>query len=184
MGAAARLEGNLRRAERAFLHGRRRRRSGFQAIGLLHDEEHRGSHDHKSERVVEQLAVGDHRDAARLRFGERGGTAFRRVQQDLAKSETEATLISISVDPTVDTPQRLNDFAAKFKAGPGWTFVTGDNAEITSLLTALGTAVAIKTDHTPMILIGNDATGYWTRAYGLSSPAVLVKAIAEAANHK
>lgn len=109
---------------------------------------------------------------------------FRRVQQDLATSAPGAKLISISVDPTTDTPQRLNDFAARFKAGPGWTFVTGDNTEITSLLRALGAAVANKNDHTPMILIGNDAADFWTRAYGLSSPSALVKAIAEAANHK
>ncbi len=109
---------------------------------------------------------------------------FRKVQQDLATSAPEAKLISISVDPSTDNPQRLNDFAAKFKAGPGWTFVTGDQTEITSLLRALGAAVADKNDHTPMILIGNDAAGYWTRAYGLSSPTTLVKTIAEAANHK
>ena len=109
---------------------------------------------------------------------------FRKVQQDLAISASEAKLISISVDPATDNPQRLNDFAARFKAGPGWTFVTGDNTDITSLLRALGAAVSDKNDHTPMILIGNDVAGYWTRAYGLSSPTALVKTIAEAANHK
>src|SRR6185295_11562129 len=59
---------------------------------------------------------------------------FRRVQQDVTTSAPDATLISISVDPATDTPQRLSDFSAKFKAGPGWTFVTGDPAEIGSLL--------------------------------------------------
>jgi cytochrome oxidase Cu insertion factor (SCO1/SenC/PrrC family) len=105
---------------------------------------------------------------------------FRRVQQDTAERGMEVQLISISVDPTTDTPERLNAFAAKFKAGPGWTFVTGDKSEIDSLLQALGVAVADKNDHTPMILIGNDLTGYWTRAYGLSSPTSLVRVIAEA----
>lgn len=109
---------------------------------------------------------------------------FRRVQQDAVERGMEAQLISVSVDPTTDTPERLHDFAAKFKAGPGWTFVTGDKSEIDSLLQALGVAVANKNDHTPMILIGNDLTGYWTRAYGLSSPTSLVKIIAEAAGHK
>ena len=109
---------------------------------------------------------------------------FRRVQQDLARSTPEAKLISISVDPATDNPQRLSDFAARFKAGPGWTFVTGDNTDITSLLRALGAAVSDKNDHTPMILIGNDVAGYWTRAYGLSSPTTLVKTIVKAANHK
>jgi cytochrome oxidase Cu insertion factor (SCO1/SenC/PrrC family) len=109
---------------------------------------------------------------------------FRRVQQELATIAPEAKLISISVDPTTDTPPRLSDFAGKFKAGPGWTFVTGDQTEISSLLKALGAGVVDKNDHTPMILIGNDRAGYWTRAYGLSSPTLLVKTIVEAANHK
>ncbi|MDT4953621.1 MAG: hypothetical protein QOJ02_1759 [Acidobacteriota bacterium] len=110
---------------------------------------------------------------------------FRRVQQQLSEQAgSNIALISISVDPTTDTPERLHDFAEKFKAGPGWTFVTGDQAEIDSLLRALGAAVANKNDHTPMILVGNDAASYWTRTYGLSSPTVLVKVITEAANHK
>jgi cytochrome oxidase Cu insertion factor (SCO1/SenC/PrrC family) len=109
---------------------------------------------------------------------------FRRVQQDLKTNASEAQLISVSVDPTIDTPERLRDFAAKFKAEPGWTFVTGDKNEIDSLLQALGVAVVNKNDHTPMILIGNDEAKYWTRAYGLSSPTTLIKTINEAAGHK
>jgi cytochrome oxidase Cu insertion factor (SCO1/SenC/PrrC family) len=110
---------------------------------------------------------------------------FRRVQQELEKGAgRDVRLISISVDPLVDTPERLRDFAAKFKAQPGWTFVTGDKIEIDSLLRALGAAVTDKNDHTPIVLVGNDATGYWTRTYGLSPPAALVKVITEAADHK
>lgn len=106
---------------------------------------------------------------------------FRRVQQDAQERSLDLHLISVSVDPSVDTPERLHDFAAKFKAEPGWTFVTGNKGEIDSVLEALGVLVANKNDHTPMILIGNDVADYWTRAYGLSSPATLVKVIAEAA---
>ena len=106
---------------------------------------------------------------------------FRRVQQNLTERAIPAQLISISVDPSTDTPERLRDFAAKFKAGPGWTFVTGEKSEIDSLLRAFGVAVADKNDHTPMILVGNDLSDYWTRSYGLSSPTTLVNVIAEAA---
>ena len=109
---------------------------------------------------------------------------FRRVQQELGKTGPNVTLISVSVDPTIDTPQRLHDFAAKFNAGPGWTFVTGEKAEIDGLLKALGVAVAYKNDHTPLILIGNDKTGVWTRAYGLSSPATLIKTMTNVAGPK
>jgi len=109
---------------------------------------------------------------------------FRRVQQDLTQERLPVQLVSISVDPVTDTPERLREFAAKFKAAPGWTFVTGNKSEIDSLLRALGAAVADKNDHTPMILVGNDATGYWTRTYGLSSPTALVKVIADATRQK
>ncbi len=109
---------------------------------------------------------------------------FRRLQQNLAERGLDVELISISVDPTTDTSERLQGFADKFKAGPGWTFVTGEKAEVDSLLQVLGVTVANKNDHTPMILIGNDVTGFWTRANGLSSPEALVKIITDAANRK
>src|SRR6185295_9693768 len=109
---------------------------------------------------------------------------FRRVQAELEKSQPDVKLISISVDPTVDTPERLRDFAEKFKAGPGWTFVTGDKTDIDSLLQRLGAGVGNKNDHTSMILIGNDPADIWTRTYGLSSPTVLIKVITDTASHK
>jgi cytochrome oxidase Cu insertion factor (SCO1/SenC/PrrC family) len=110
---------------------------------------------------------------------------FRRVQQLLGeRASSEVSLISVSVDPATDTPERLKAFADKFKAGPGWTFVTGGKSEMDALLRSLGAAVADKTDHTPLILVGNDASGQWTRTYGLSPAATIVKVIDEAAAHK
>jgi protein SCO1 len=107
---------------------------------------------------------------------------FRKVQQTLGeRGGKDVHLISISVDPATDTPTRLKGFAEKFKAGPGWTFVTGGVPEINSLLRALGAGVADKNDHTPTVLVGNDRAGHWTRAYGLAPAASLVKVIDEAA---
>jgi cytochrome oxidase Cu insertion factor (SCO1/SenC/PrrC family) len=110
---------------------------------------------------------------------------FRRVQQQLGeRAGRDVYLISVSVDPVTDVPERLHDFAAKFDAGPGWTFVTGSKTDIDSLLLALGAAVADKNDHSPMILVGNDLAGYWTRAYGLSPPTMLVNLLTAAADRK
>lgn len=109
---------------------------------------------------------------------------FRRVQQEAAARHLNVQLISVSVDPTTDTPERLLDFATKFKAGANWTFVTGDKARIDSVLQALGASVSNKNDHTPMILIGNDSTDYWTRAYGLTSPTKIADLLADAAKRK
>ncbi len=109
---------------------------------------------------------------------------FRRVQQEAKTRGLEVQLISVSVDPTTDTPERLKDFAAKFKAEPGWTFVTGEKTRIDAVLQALGAAVNNRNDHTPMILIGNAGTDYWTRAYGLTSPAKIVDILADAAKRQ
>jgi cytochrome oxidase Cu insertion factor (SCO1/SenC/PrrC family) len=107
---------------------------------------------------------------------------FRKVQQELGERVgRDIELISVSVDPTTDVPERLKEFGGKFKAAPGWTFVTGSQPEINELLKALGAAVADKNDHTPMILIGNAAANYWTRTYGLAPASTLVKVINEAA---
>jgi protein SCO1 len=107
---------------------------------------------------------------------------FRRVQQELGdRVGRDVQLISVSVDPTTDVPERLKSFASKFNAGPGWTFVTGNKPEIDLLLRALGAYVGGKNDHTPMILIGNDKAGYWTRTYGLSKAKEIAQIINEAA---
>ena len=107
---------------------------------------------------------------------------FRKVQQELGERVgRDIELISVSVDPTTDVPERLKEFSAKFKAAPGWTFVTGSKPEVDALLKALGAAAADKNDHTPMILIGNDAAGYWTRTYGLAPASTLVEVVNEAA---
>ena len=107
---------------------------------------------------------------------------FRKVQQELGdRVGRDVQMISISVDPTTDVPDRLRAFSAKFHAGPGWTFVTGDKQEITLLLKALGANVGDKNDHSPMVLVGNDSVGYWTRTYGLAPADTLAKVITDAA---
>ena len=105
---------------------------------------------------------------------------MRKVQQSLGeRSGGGIQLISISVDPVTDVPQRLKTFAKQFSAGEGWAFITGGKQEIDSLLKALGAYSANKLDHTPMFLIGNDAAGYWTRIYGLSSAQAIAKLATE-----
>ena len=100
---------------------------------------------------------------------------FARVQKEMGdKVGKDVHFISISVDPLTDTPERLKAWGAKFKAAEGWTFVTGDKQEMDKLLNALGAAVSKREDHTPAMIIGNDAKGVWTRTYGLAKTGQIV----------
>src|SRR6185295_7222887 len=100
---------------------------------------------------------------------------FARVQKEMGdKVGRDVHFISISVDPLTDTPERLKAWGAKFKAGPGWTFVTGNKEQIDKLLYALGASVSRREDHSPTVIVGNDLKGVWTRTYGLARSAQLV----------
>ena len=81
---------------------------------------------------------------------------------------------SISIDPEHDTPAVLRAFAEKYHAGPGWTFVTGARSDIDRLSKALGLAgipdPANQDGHAPLLLLGNEATGQWTRVSALDNP--------------
>lgn len=106
------------------------------------------------------------------------GATFARVQKELGdKVGRDVRFISISVDPATDTPERLKAWGAKFRAGEGWTFVTGNKPQVDELLRALGASSARREDHSPTILIGNDAHGAWTRTYGLANTSQLVQII-------
>jgi cytochrome oxidase Cu insertion factor (SCO1/SenC/PrrC family) len=110
------------------------------------------------------------------------GATFARVQRELGeRAGRDVHFISISVDPSTDTPERLKAWGAKFKAGPAWTFVTGAKPQVDEVLAALAASTARREDHTPTVLIGNDAKGQWTRAYGLTAPSKIVQIINDAA---
>ena len=109
------------------------------------------------------------------------GATFARVQKQLGdKVGREVRFISISVDPATDTPERLKAWGEKFHAGDGWTFVTGNKPQVDELLRALGASSARREDHSPTVLIGNDAHGTWTRTYGLANTSQLVQIINDA----
>jgi len=100
---------------------------------------------------------------------------FARLQEHLGdRLGRDAYLLSISVDPENDTPQRLKDFAASFGARPGWYFLTGTSENVHFVLGKLGQDVQDKEDHNAIILVGNEPSGLWKKAFGLAPAADIV----------
>lgn len=93
-------------------------------------------------------------------------------------------IISISVDPTVDTPPRLKEYAKKLNARPGWSFLTGDKENVEFALKKLGHFVSERENHLNIFIIGNERTGLWKKAIGLAPSDQLVKVVESVLNDK
>jgi len=79
-------------------------------------------------------------------------------------------LVTMSLDPVRDTPERMKAWGAKFKAGPHWHFITGSKEDQEAVLKGLGAYVANFADHPPLALIGDGKTGRWVRINGFPDP--------------
>jgi len=103
---------------------------------------------------------------------------LEKVQQALGdRIGKDVYIVSISVDPTVDTPASLKEYAKKLHARPGWYFLTGDKQNVDFALNKLGQFVSDKQDHLNIFIIGNERTGLWKKAFGLAQSDELVKVV-------
>lgn len=86
-------------------------------------------------------------------------------------------LLSLTVDRETDTPAKLKEYARKFKARPGWHFLTGSPENIDLALRKLGLWVQNKDAHSTVFLIGNVPTGLWKKALGMANAGELLAVV-------
>lgn len=89
----------------------------------------------------------------------------------------DVVLVSISVDPEHDTPPRLLQYAQRFKARPGWYFLTGPKPNVDIVLRKLGHLVSGPDDHNTILLVGNDRTELWKKAQGVAASDDVIKVV-------
>jgi protein SCO1/2 len=108
---------------------------------------------------------------------------LEKVQQALGDHVgKDVHIISISVDPTVDTPASLKEYAKTFHARPGWYFMSGDKQNVEFALKKIGHFVSVREDQPNIIIIGNERTGLWKKAFGLAQSDELVKVVESVLN--
>jgi len=95
------------------------------------------------------------------------------------RSGKDVALISVSVDPLRDTPLRLKEFAARYKAGPGWSFLTGSRPAVDEVLKAFDVYTPNFADHPAAVLVGDPRSGEWVRYLGFPSSDQLLGRIRE-----
>jgi protein SCO1/2 len=96
----------------------------------------------------------------------------------------DAFLVSITVDPTADTPPRLKEYSRRYHARPGWIFLTGTKENVDWALYKLGQYVESKDDHSTIIIIGNEPKGLWKKAFGLAKPDELIRIVEDVINDR
>jgi len=95
---------------------------------------------------------------------------FQQLQQKLGpRLGKDVVLVSITVDPLRDTPQRLREYAGRYEAREGWVWLTGAKPDVDGVLKGLGAFSARFEDHPATVLIGDASGGPWTRIYGFPS---------------
>jgi protein SCO1 len=99
------------------------------------------------------------------------GANLGRLQTELGPAlGKEIALISVSVDPVTDTPERMKAWGAQFGAKPGWSLLTGAKETVDELLKTVGLYTADIQSHSPFLLLVNDRSGDWTRVNALETP--------------
>jgi protein SCO1/2 len=78
--------------------------------------------------------------------------------------------VSISVDPEHDTPQALDEYATRFGARPGWTFLTGSKANVDDVLRRVGQLAPSRESHTTLFILGNVKSGHWIKVHPDADP--------------
>lgn len=89
----------------------------------------------------------------------------------------DVVLVSITVDAENDTPQKLNEYAGRMKARPGWMFLTGSKEDVDRALHKLGLAVETRESHKNLFIVGNEPKGVWKKVFGLGNPEEIVSIV-------
>lgn len=109
---------------------------------------------------------------------------LRQVQKLLGdRAGRDVFIYSLTLEPELDSPQVLREYARQQRIGPGWLFLTGAPEDIEQLRYSLGFSDpdplidASNSTHTGMLRVGNDAYRRWTMAPALAEPRQILATI-------
>jgi len=100
---------------------------------------------------------------------------FAQFRSDVPQGLDRPRMISITVDPEHDTPDRLREYAGRFGAGPDWQFLTGSLDDIIQVQKAFDAYDGGKLTHKPVTLLRSGTHGAWVRMEGFPAASDLVR---------
>lgn len=94
---------------------------------------------------------------------------YTNLQNKLGPDSSKVRLISISIDPENDTPKVMKEYLKRYRAKPGWDFLSGNRRDINRVMYAFNSYFRNKMDHKALTFIRTPSDGKWVRLYGLIS---------------
>jgi protein SCO1/2 len=94
---------------------------------------------------------------------------FAALQEAPGVGHGRVHLISISIDPEQDTPDRLAEYAQHFNAGPQWQFYTGTIEASLAVQRSFRAYFGDKMSHPPLTLVRSAPGKPWVRFDGFAS---------------
>jgi protein SCO1/2 len=95
---------------------------------------------------------------------------FSGFQEMLGPDVAKVHMVSVSIDPEEDTPERLAAYAQQYGAGPQWTHYTGSIEAGVDVQEAFGAYFLDKMNHRPMAFLRRSPEAAWVRLEGFPSP--------------
>jgi protein SCO1 len=95
---------------------------------------------------------------------------FAGLQQRLGADRAKIHMVSITIDPEEDTPQRLTEYARQYHAEPQWQFYTGSVAASISMQRAFDSYRGDKMNHAPVTFMRLAPDKPWLRIDGIVGP--------------
>lgn len=99
---------------------------------------------------------------------------FSNLQRRMGSGPGGPVLLSISIDPEHDSPEIMAKYLTRYRAQPGWSFLTGDRDEIDRIMRAFDAYVPDKMSHQPVTFIKKGESDRWIKIDGLVSTKDLV----------
>ncbi len=102
---------------------------------------------------------------------------FAQSVTEMTTLDGDVRLLSISIDPEHDTPDRLNQYAKRYGAPDNWTFLTGTRNDIRTVIMAFDALFESdnKVYHRPYTYMRGEPGDDWVRIDGLMSKASLLE---------
>lgn len=107
--------------------------------------------------------------------------SFREAQRRLGERLGDSVkLITVYPSETPADVSKLQKMAADYEAGAAWSLVAISKSEVEQLLRAFGRPDPLHAGTSSPLIVGNEATGYWTQLDDAAPAAQLIKAIENA----